>query len=340
MTKSHDAAFLALLRQVIDPHISGFTNSTIKVGASPSSVRRVTLRYRAGYVGVPSVIIKHIAPEWPNDPHGAERECRFYTDILPRLGIRSVHVYHTGIDPETGYRIIVMEDLAAGHVFHPPAHIWTPDEMRCLLRTYARLHAQGRDCLPAEEQRWWMMTRHETRWDAEAVLTMIDDLVAQGIWSPLPRIHLLVERTLAGMQQYADYQVTLLHNDVYPPNIALPHDLHGTAILIDWEMVGWGLAELDLAYLFMQPFGSAHRVNRAEALDYYWAHRQMLEGRSMPARERAEIQRYADAVLALSLVPVAHRVAAAPFPAGSAPRAYWDAMFGVLHARLKELCEP
>jgi hypothetical protein len=50
------------------------------------------------------------------------------------------------------------------------------------------------------------------------------------------------------------------------------------------------------------------------------------------------VQHHADALWALSLVPVAHQVVTRPFPVGSAAEAYWISMRGVLHEKLRDLC--
>ncbi len=102
-------------------------------------------------------------------------------------------------------------------------------------------------------------------------------------------------------------------------------------------MVGWGLAEMDLAYMFLGPFGNHRRLNRQKALDYYWRQRQQLSGQRPPADELKALQFYADALWALWLIPVASKVARSPYPPGSPPRLYWDAMYVVLSQRLKEL---
>lgn len=328
---------LDLVQRTISPRITGFSTQHIQPGASPTRVYRVALEYANGHAGVPAAIVKSIAPQWPDDAHGPDRERRFYTRLSPDFDFHQPHVFHAGIDPETQHRVIVMEDLTLDYVFPPPTHFWTPDEMRCMLRTYARLHVQGQDCVPPPGQRAWLMSRHETRLDAP-ILGMAEDLVAQGVWSPLPNLDRLLDQTRTTAGDLAGYPVTVLHNDVYPPNVGLPHDLRDEAVLIDWEMAGWGLAEMDLAYVFMQPFGAASKIDRRDALRYYWTQREMLEGRLRPFEERLDVQRHADAVLALTLVPVAHRVAAEPFPAGSPPRIYWNSMFGVLNERLHELC--
>jgi hypothetical protein len=332
------APTLDLLRRVFDAHIRSISVQLIKASASPSQVYRVHIEYRRGSSGLGSVIVKSISPEWPSDPCGPDRERFFYTRLLPRLRLKHGHVLHVGVDPQTATRVIVMQDLSAGFTFPPPTHAWTADEARCLLRTYARLHVQGQDCLPLERERSWLLPRYEERLRIEDILGMAATLVREGTWPPLAHLQRLFEQTLFGMRHWAPHPATLLHNDVYPPNGALPRDLRDECILVDWEMAGWGLAEMDLAYMFMQPFRSERLLNRQEMLDYYWQQRLALEGRIPPADERWARQRHSDAVLALWLVPVAHRVAARPYPLGSAPRAYWDGMFGVLYQRLRELC--
>jgi hypothetical protein len=332
---------LHLLRQAVDPRIGGFEHSLIKTSASPSTVHRVVLTYPQDHPGVRSVILKSIAAVWPNDSEGSCREVRFYNQVLPCLDLEHPKIYYAGLDPESDLRLILMEDLAASHRFPPPVHRWTPDEAEYMVRAYAQLHVRGEHCIPPEAERGWMwrMALHEQDWEPEALASMVHDLVAQGIWAPVPRLEALIKHTLANLPHFAGCPATLLHNDVYPPNVALPFDPQGKAILFDWEMAGWGLAQLDLAFMFLQPFRSAQHLQRSEVLASYWAQRQALEGGQPPFGERQAIQNHADALWALSLIPVAHSVAAKPHPARSAPQIYWESMFGVLYERLVDLGE-
>ncbi len=331
---------MRFLREVVDPQINGFEDSLVKISASPSTVHRVALAYSRGHPGVRTVIVKSIAPVWPNDPHGPDREPCFYTKLLPCLDLKYPQVYDVGVEPTSHHRLIVMEDMAASYRFPPPVHRWTPDEAKCMVQAYARLHVRGCPCLPPEAERDWMwrMALYERAWEPESLAHMVDDLVAQRNWPPLPRVEKLIEGTLANLAHFDRYPATLLHNDVYPPNVALPLDLDDEAIILDWEMAGWGLAELDLAFMFLQPFRSAQQLDRGETLAAYWAQRQAMEGTCPPYEERQAVQNHADALWALSLIPVAHRVAARPHPAGSAPHIYWESMYGVLHERLADLC--
>jgi hypothetical protein len=102
------------------------------------------------------------------------------------------------------------------------------------------------------------------------------------------------------------------------------------------------MAELDLAYLFMQPYRSAAAIDRPAVQSFYWQERARLggggHGYEYTGAERCFRQRHADAVLALRQLIIAYHVALAPFPAGSAPHTYWQEMFAVLEERLREMC--
>jgi hypothetical protein len=330
---------LAWLRQAIDPRIAGFKAECIKSNPALTRVHRVTLAYGGGHPGCRSIIVKTTGTAWPDDPHGPDRECWFYTTLSPRLGFDRPRLFHCEVDPVTGGRILVLEDLAEGYRFPAPTHRWSSDEARCALRAYARLHYMGLGCLhDAEERaRLWQPVLQRL-WSPEEILTPYEDLVRRGTLMWACGIERLVARTLIDQVYFADRTATFLHNDVYPPNIALPHDLTGEAVLVDWEMLGWGMAELDLAFMFMQPFRSAEEVDRHAALDYYWEQRRAMGGADLPSGERKTRQKHADACWALSLVPVAHQAVTQPYPDGSAERAYWDAMLGVLGERLAQLC--
>ncbi len=328
------------LRQVLDPAIREASVLPVKTDdISPNAIFRVVPQYARGHAGVSSVIVKTIEPDWPDDPWGADRESLFYSKLYPKLDVRKVQIYYAGVDPATRRRMVVMEDLGDAFRFTPHGHVWTPAEAACLLRTYARLHDEGRDCLPPAADWEWLHEPYNARLDLEAVPGMVQELVERGIWEPLPLLDRLIEVVRAALPRLADQPVTLLHNDVAPPNIAFPRDLEGEGVILDWHDAGWGMAELDLAYLFIQPFRPARRLDKAWALDYYWSCRRALEGYSQDPAERRTIQEHADAVLALSLLPVARKVAANPYPTGSYQKAHWDSQYGILYNRLVELCE-
>lgn len=331
--------WLRLLQQVVDPQISACRAELIKTSASPARVYRLHVRYAPGHSGAFSLIAKLIDPEWKDDPAGAAREWRFYRNLFPALHLPRPAVFFSGPDPASGQGVVLLEDVGADHRFPPARHVWTQAEAQCVLRAYAHLHHAGQHCLPAPGDRGWMyrMSLLAASWSGADLAALAHDLARWGLWPPLPRLERLIRRTLDHMPVFAAHPATLLHNDVTPANAALPHNLDAPALLLDWEMAGWGMAELDLAFMFMQPFGSERRLDRQAALDLYWQERYRWDGAPPRAEERQAAQTHADALWALSLIPVAHRMAAQPHPPGSAPALYWRSMHSVVAGRLQNL---
>jgi hypothetical protein len=305
----------------------------------PTNVYRISLRTGTGPPDPAELILKHVSAlrSRSDDASSPDREVRFYTDLLPRTGILLPVVYYAGLDWLARDRLILLEDLKDRYRFPPSTYLWRPAEIERFLKAYAHLHVSGGDLLPPEDQRGWMFTYYRPRWSVEEVLRKVNDLHAWGIWPTLPSAEKLIERTLASLKELPGPSPTLLHHDVYPPNVGLPVNPDGHAVIIDWEMGGWGPAEIDLAYLLTQPFGASARIGRQQALDSYWSHRRALEGRLPPAAERRCRQWLAEALFCLAEIGVAHRVARQPFPRGSAPDRYWQAMYGVVFKRLIEL---
>ena len=328
------------LRETVHPDIREASATPIKQSSNPATVYRVRL-FGDGPLKLSSVIVKHIRPDWPGDPCGHEREVRFYNTLLPRLRIPHGRIHYAGPQPFTDNQMVIMEDLSASHYFPSRSRAWSQGEIYAVLDSYARLHHHGRDCLPPAGEREWLFPRQEKRLWATAtdLPRMADEIAAKGLWPPVTRFDSLLDATLSTMKKLVQEPPTLLHNDVYTPNLGLPKRPKDGAILLDWEMVGWGLAEMDLAFMFLQPFGSHRLVNRQQALEYYWRQREKLGMRLDSAVARAARQSYADALWALWLVPVAHQMALHPHPVGSAEEIYWRSMFQVVGEQLRTLSD-
>ena len=330
---------LEFFRQVIHPEISRFSRRTIKTSAPPARVERVMLYLNGHRAANYRLIAKVISPGWQDDPQGEDRERIFYQSVFPRLGFEHPRVHHVSIYPDTGQRLILMEDVSGRYRFPPPTHRWELAEVFSFLRTYAYLHTRGQELLPALDDRDWLLAYHLQPLDCAGIEAAARYLVRLGIWDPMPNLESLIRRTQDQLAVTYTDPATLIHNDLYPPNIGLPRDLAEPAVLVDWDMAAWGPAELDLAYLFTQPFRSAEGLHRQTVLDYYWEQRLALEGCIPSCDERQCRQDFADSVFALTELLVAEKVARNPFLPGSAPQIYWQAMFPVLRQRLVELSE-
>ncbi len=331
--------WLSLARDVFGPHVSSVTVQTLKRSASPATV------YRLGLSGVGegterlSVIAKRTASTWADDDHGPTREALFLRLLIAHLGIPHPRVYFAGLVESGASWLTLVEDVTIAYHFWAADHAWPLAELRPILAAYAAFHAHGVAALSTLGAREWLFPPYQRRVVdlAGELPAMTEALARAGIWQPMPCVGRLVERTMRTLEAGA-WPETILHNDVTPANAGLPRDGDGPALLVDWEMVGTGPAELDLAYMFMQPFDNTRAVDRQTALAWYWEQRRLVSGGIPTAVERTHAQQMADAVLALWLIPVAHRRLLAPFPSGSAPRLYWDSMSHVLERRLRELC--
>lgn len=323
------------LRQVVDTAVSAVSATLIKQSSAPAALYRLQLTLRDG--ARRSGILKRIAPDWPEDPHGHLREVQAYRQILPQLDGVVASAFYAGPEPGGPNQLVLLADLVGRYYFPRPQHAWTQAESVQMARAYATFHHWALRRVPAQQE--WMLPRHETRVRAAAaeLPRLVAEIVALGTWPPLPRFAALLDWLQREMARLAAAPATLLHNDVYPPNVGLPRGAGETAVLIDWEMLGWGLPEMDLAFMFLQPYGSHRQLDRTATLAAYWQARAALGDDCPPPAVRARRQRYADALWAMWLVPVAHARAMRPFPPGSAPRIYWDHMFGVLYQRLAYL---
>jgi hypothetical protein len=329
---------LELLQQVFGLQVIGFEAFLIKQSFNPSGVYRVVLQHHQGHPAPGSVILKFSQPGGPGSLDGADRECLFYERISPDLPVNKPKIYFTGLDDRAQTRLILMEDLTPPYFFPSHPYQWTPEEFRCVLRAYARLHAVGGDYLPHESQRGWMLSPQDTWWKPEEIPALAGVIVSAGLWPSLPKLDNLVEEILENTRLWLSSPATLLHYDAVPPNVALPENLKGEAVILDWQDATWGVAELDIAYLFNQPFSSARHIDRQAALRYYWTQRQSIDGLKRPIEENFAIQRLADITMAFSLIYKGHQAARHPYPQGTYPRLHWDSQFGILYDRLQTLC--
>jgi len=325
---------LDLLKDALGVDIQDCRSELIKTTFPWSLVYRVTLPTQ-GHFTHESVIVKAINPNGPNDPLDAEREFLFYQTLYPNINIPKPVVHLLTTDKASGWNLIVMEDLSSTHRIPKHPYQWTGAELMSVLRAYACLHTSN-SLLSAP----WLNPRHESQLDFDAVPEQVAIVQRAGIWKALPQLAGLISYARESCKKYKDTAITLLHNDTTPTNAPLPLNLDSQpAKLIDWQDVGIGMAEMDLAYIDLQPFNSGRLIPRPQLLSVYWHFRTDNKANSLSLAERANRQLHADLVMALWLTRPASRVALHPYPAGTYQRMHWDSQFGIVYNRLKELAD-
>ena len=325
---------LDLLRQAFGNSIQSCKAELIKVALGWSRVYRVTLSQQ-GHSTRESVVVKTIDPNGPASPIEAERELRFYQAIHPELHIPKPKIYYLTTDEETGFHVIMMEDMASTHSSPTHPYQWTRAELESVLLAYAKLHTSKIESLNYP----WLAPRHESDLDLEKIPEQAEIVQRAGIWGDLPNLPDVVAYARASIKKYADENVTLIHGDTTPANALLPQDLAQPAVLIDWQDVGVGMPEFDLAYLDLQPFESARSIPRSELLDLYWRFRAEVDSNIPSIAERRDRQLHADVVNTLWLVRSASRVALHPYPEGTYPHMHWSSQFGIVYNRLRLLVQ-
>ena len=324
---------LDLMRQVFGNSIQNCHAELIKIALGWSRVYRVTLSHTGqGHTPRDSVVVKTADPNGIASPLAAIRELRYYEILHPGLSIPKPEIYFLTTDEATGFHVIVMEDLSATHRIPTHPYQWTYEELKSVLRAYAYLHTRVVEHLDYP----WLAPRHESALEFEKIHEQVATVQRAGVWGKLPELSELIAYARESCNKYADTQLTLLHGDTTPANTPLPHDLtSAAATLIDWQDVGVGMPEFDLAYIDLQPFESGRGIPRAELLDLYWCLRSEIDPQIPSPQERRLRQLHADVVFTLWLTASASRVALRPYPEGTYPHMHWSSQFGIVYNCLK-----
>ena len=328
---------LDLLRQAFGNSIESCQAELIKVALGWSRVYRVTLtRKGQGPSSRETVVVKTMDPNGPPTSLEAIRELRYYEILHPKLSIAKPRVYFLTTDEATGFHVIVMEDLSPTHRIPTHPYQWTYEEIQSVLRAYAYLHTSVVETLDYP----WLAPRHESALDLEKVPEQISTVQRAGIWGDLPELSELIHYACENCRKYANARLTLLHGDTTPANAPLPNGLDSLpATLIDWQDVGVGIPEFDLAYIDLQPFESGRLIPRSELLDLYWCYRSEMDADIPSPEERGARQLHADVAMTFWLTASASRVALRPYPEGTYPHMHWSSQFGIVYNRLKTLTE-
>jgi hypothetical protein len=285
-------------------------NDLLKEGFWPTSVYRVRLEY-ANAAGPRTVILKCARPEWMGDARGAEREVRVYSELLPHIGIPQPKRLLSVNGGETAHSQLVLQDLEPEYIFYPETYQWSPAQGQAILRTLARLHVEG--CRMVQDKPRYLMPPTGERWSVESATEMFRAMsetpwLAKRLVPAAPLVNVMLADLPTLRRDAADEPKTLVHYDIYPPNIAFSRsDANADAVLIDWALATRDLAEVDLAFLFQQPYQSDARLDWRAALRYYWRARGQLTGESYDWDKRVRVLRLARIqAWFTSLVPI-HR---------------------------------
>ena len=239
------------------PRVSGLRlDDSLRQGMM-SRTFRIILEYAAPADSAPaSVVVKLSAadPEMRKRPASrvnALKEVRFYQELGTRVDVPTPACLFADVDFETGYHVLVLEDLAF-LTTHPAETGCSRSEAERAVSTLARLHAGWWESPDLEDLDWLV---DPDRLDPDEIASR-----HRGWWPEFLDVagdRLPGEMVVFGEQlgeRFADLMNSLLfdaprtlrHGDFSLSNLLFSAD--GPPTVVDWQMIARGKGAWDLAW--------------------------------------------------------------------------------------------
>lgn len=192
----------------------------------------------------------------------AVKEVRFYQTLRAHIDVRTPACYLADVDVETGYHVLVLEDLGSATL--PSRRVGcSRSQAERAVDALAGLHAQWWDNPELDGLDWLsdpepldpavVAVRHRRWWQEFLKVAgdrLPDEMIGFGT--------LLAER-FAGLMNRLVFESprTLRHGDFGLSNLLF--EAHGPPIVIDWQMMSRGKGPWDLAWFLGQSLTGAQR---------------------------------------------------------------------------------
>lgn len=218
---------------------------------------RLRIRYQDDRAGLPATLIAKFSAAEPaargliSALGHYEREVRFYEELSSRTPVPTPHCYYSHFDSETGFALLVLEDLTRARNGNSIAGC-SVDEVARVLFTVAMLHAkwwQAPDLANAS----WLRLRSLTAPEAMA------DAFSHGWPTFLQKLSIPVSSQMSETGDWIRQNLheattilfdsgprTLIHNDVQADNLFFG-EADENVIFVDWQMATYARCVIDVA---------------------------------------------------------------------------------------------
>ena len=264
--------------------VTGFTWSLVAEQGAAGTVGRASLDYDRLEPGAPaSVAIKFATPHVPirtlMHRFGLYRaEVEFYRQLSADAGIPTPRFYYADIDTQSGYFVLVMEDMKDSRPGDPLRP--TVPDVEVAVDHIAGFHA-----------RWWKHPRlRELDWlvypegpafEARAAGLKLAfsgsvDAVRQRLGSQFPEVlSEACDCILAGWPAFVASRIpaapTLVHRDFHAQQLFFPSERGGRFAVYDWQTVTIGCGGDDISRIIAMGLRSADRAAHEHRLiDRYY----------------------------------------------------------------------
>lgn len=218
-------------------------------------IYRIVLGHASDNGGAPASLIAKFSPLDPAQANAFawanRREVAFYSGVA-QPGLPVPHCHFAGFDPETGYSLILLQDLSA-HRAVPFRQGVPAADAGAVMDALAKLHAaywDSPDLDQVESESLVDNLDFASCWDAypAIVAELFGDLSVPHSFLLLGD-HLVTHRARIFADLLETAPATCLHGDVQADNVLF--DAKGQARLFDWQLMGKGAGAVDVAYFLI-----------------------------------------------------------------------------------------
>ena len=223
---------------------------------------RLYLAYDQAKMENPQTIIVKLSsgnPEMrqrPNTKSSYEKEVRFYRELAPYSPFTVPACYYASIDTESGWHVILLEDLAPARTGSRSAGC-SQNEARKIIHNIACFHAHWWEN-PKLDKLTWLTALPANFKEADLVYfreQLWPDFLRK-IDSPLPAEVIKIGKLLGEYRVqiarhiFTEKPQTLLHADYHLGNMMFGEN--GDFFVVDWQFVSYGRGIWDAAYFLSE----------------------------------------------------------------------------------------
>lgn len=224
------------------------------------TLSRLRLSYSSPQLTAPKSLVAKFATS--SIPGVNTREVGFYTQIATRHDLPVPRCYYGGVDPESGFSLLLLEDLS--HLDRVDFLVGcTPLQAAVAVAGLSKLHIA-----------WW----DDPAVDDFDPAFSLADLPFPAMWEQYPgKIEalfpgfplskslvqlgdLIADQTAEILNRLEGSPATCIHRDIHVDNL-LFEDMagHPAAVIVDWQFVGRGKGASDVGYLLISSLSTPDR---------------------------------------------------------------------------------
>jgi hypothetical protein len=235
--------------------------------------------------GLPRSLVAKFAPTFEAaleivEKYGTfQRECEFYSEVAPRLPIRTPELFYGHHDQETGLGILLLEDCSRYRMLSQiDEHPTTLDELQEIVRALARMHAASWEAPWLDEIETLMGPDGDACWTGyfDDIENSWKEFLDSDLIKTVEDVRPLATRLAEDMKVLTHEamprtKLCLSHLDYRLDNIFFDEADDNPTVVFDWQSMYRGRGAQDMGYLLATGYAIDFRREHEESLmRTYW----------------------------------------------------------------------